>query len=264
MMVDDNKDVPDIPKNKPLTEVTPHRTDAEQKKDDFFAALEKMRPDVVMSEWSDRDRSAIAEVLSPNRVKAGMLTSIPMNCRGVECHFYESCPIANAGIEVPVGEICPVESAFVEQMFRDYVEELDVDVTRMVEVSMLRDLVDQEVQHLRKTWTLKQEHFIQENVIGVDADGQVITSKQLHWAVGYEDKILARKDKLRKALMATRESQVKATVATMDKAKQISDLMRQARQVDMERNKELRRLAGEEMVDEYIQDAEIVDDEDDS
>jgi hypothetical protein len=36
---------------------------------------------------------------------------------------------------------------------------------------MVRDLVDQEVQYLRKTKLLSKEHFIQENIIGIDKDG---------------------------------------------------------------------------------------------
>jgi len=44
--------------------------------------------------------------------------------------------------------------------------QLDVSPDNLVEVSMVRDLVDQEVQYIRKTKLLAKEHFIQENVIG--------------------------------------------------------------------------------------------------
>jgi flagellar L-ring protein precursor FlgH len=39
-----------------------------------------------------------------------------------------------------------------------------VNPNNLVEVSMVRDLVDQEVQYLRKTKLLAKEHFIQENI----------------------------------------------------------------------------------------------------
>jgi hypothetical protein len=60
--------------------------------------------------------------------------------------------------------------SMVSQFTAEYMEQLDVSPENLVEVSMVRDLVDQEVQYLRKTKLLAKEHFIQENIIGIDKD----------------------------------------------------------------------------------------------
>jgi len=238
-----------------VSELEPRDNEKEQ----FFREFESIRPDLIYADGmydgvplSDEQKRAVSDVVRPTRVKTGMLASIPMRCEGSKCPFYQSCPLAAKGIE-PVGEKCPIEMAAVQQFFYDYVEELQVDVNRMVEVSMVRDLVDQEIQQLRKTWLLSQEHFIQENVVGIDENGNVITKKELHQAVDYEDKILKRKEKLRNALLATRESKAKIGQGEVDSASVVSNLLHEIRKVDQLREKELKARLGMEEYDEYIE-----------
>lgn len=239
-----------------MSDITPY----DKQKAEFFAELEKMRPDLVYSEiWTEDHEKKALENFRPTKIKTGMMASIPMICRGSHCPFAESCILEKEGI-APVSEKCPIEMAAAMQFFGDYVEELEVDVTRMVEVSMVRDLVDQEIQQMRKTWLLSQEHFIQENVAGVDSDGNVITKKELHQAIDYEDKILKRKEKLRNALLATRESKAKTGQAVLDHAQTISSLMDTARQIKIEQEKELKKRLGLATHDDYI-DVEIIDGE---
>lgn len=227
----------------------------------FFEEFEKLRPDLMFPEaWTDDQRQEAAHLVRPNSVKSGMLGRIPMRCAGRECPFAPSCPLLKKDI-APVGKPCPIEMSAVMQFFNDYVEELGVDVTRMVEVSMVRDLVDQEIQQMRKTWILSQEHFIQENVAGMDAEGNVVTRKELHMAVDYEDRILRRKEKLRQQLLATRESKAKAGHGAMDASQAVADVMERVRQAEIEREKLVRQKLGIESYDEYVEDAEIVDDE---
>lgn len=224
----------------------------------FFAEFEALRPDLMYSEgWTENEQKLAAELLRPAKVKVGMLASIPLRCEGSRCPFAQSCPLEKEGL-APVGRACPIEMSIVQQFFYDYVKELDVDVERMVEVSIVRDLVDQEVQHMRKTWLLSQEHFIQENVVGIDDQGNVITKKELHQAVEYEDRILKRKERLRNALLATREAKAKAGQSQADSAQVISNIMEEVRRVEIERKKETKRRLGTEEVDEYIE-AEIID-----
>lgn len=230
----------------------------------FMAEFEQLRPDIMYSDiWDESQQAVAAELLRPTRVKMGMLSSIPMNCRASECAFAPSCPLLKEGL-APLNKPCPIEMSFVKQFFEDYVDELNVDVSRMVEVSLVRDLVDQEIQQIRKTWILRQEHFIQENVAGVDSDGNVITKKELHQAVDYEDRILKRKEKLRNALLATREAKAKSGQVQVDSAQAIASLMHDVRQVEIEREKMLRLRLGIENVDDYIEadDAEVVEEGD--
>lgn len=235
--------------------------DLNSEKDAFMAELESLRPDLIYAEgWSETERKEAVEMLRPNKVKANMLQAIPMRCRGSECDFAESCPLLKKNL-APVGKSCPIEQAAVLQLFTDYVEELEVDTSRMVEVSLVRDLVDQEIQQMRKTWMLSQESFIQENVAGIDSDGNVVTKKELHQAIDYEERLLKRKERLRNALVATREAKVRAGQGKPDSATVVANILEEVRKVENARNKALLKELGMSE-DQYI-DAELLDDESD-
>lgn len=229
----------------------------ESAKQEFMAQVEELRPDLFYPEhWGEAEKGVLAEQLRPSRVKTGMLSSIPMVCRGTKCPVHQLCPLYEQNI-APIGKLCPIEMAMVQQFFQAYVEELNVDTSRLVEVSMIRTLVDQEIQYLRKTKLLALEDFIQENVVGVDQDGAPITRKELHMAVDLEDRIHRRMDKIRTQLLATRESRAKIGQGQADTAQAIADLLDKAAELDRVREKALKKKLGKEYVDDYI-DAEVV------
>ncbi len=224
----------------------------------FFEEFEKMRPDIVYSEsWTPEQKAEASSILKKGRSKIHMLSLIPLHCKGPDCLY---APIAPALHEhrPDKSKACPVESAAVQEFFWGYVEELSVDISRMVEVSMVRDLVDQEIQQLRKTIVLAEDHFMQENVVGLDPQGNVITSKELHRAIDYEERLLKRKEKIRNALLATRESKVKHGQSQADGATVLADIMDNVRQLQLAREKEMRAKLGLAEYDDYIEDADIV------
>jgi hypothetical protein len=138
--------------------------------------------------------------------------------------------------------------------------QLEVHPDNLVEVSMIRDLVDQEVQYLRKTKLLAKEHFIQENTIGVDEDGQPILKKELHLAVELEDKLHKRRKDLRNQLLATREAKAKAGQMQVDSAQAISDILYKVQAIEIEKEKLLRQKLGTYELDDYIE-AQTIDGE---
>ena len=228
----------------------------------FMKQLEDLRPDLFYPEtWGDSEREQVAEVVRRDKVKTNMFSAIPMNCRAKRCPYADTCPLQQANI-APEGSKCPIELAMVQQFFQDYVEELGVDTTRMVEVSMVRDLVDQEIQHMRKVNLLANEHFIQDNVVGVDGNGKPILQKQMHLAVELEDRIHKRKEKLRSQLLATREARAKVGQANLDTAQVIANLLEQVQDMDQKREELLRKKLNHSLYDEYI-DVHSEEDEED-
>jgi hypothetical protein len=143
--------------------------------------------------------------------------------------------------------------AMVAQFTAEYMEQLDVHSDNLIEVSMIRDLVDQEVQYLRKTKLLAKEHFIQENIIGVDQEGSPILKKELHMAVELEDRLHKRRKDLRNQLLATREAKAKAGQMQADSAQAISDILYKVQSVQIEKEKLLRQKLGTYEVDDYIE-----------
>jgi hypothetical protein len=149
--------------------------------------------------------------------------------------------------------------AMVSQFTTEYLEQLDVNPNNLVEVSMVRDLVDQEVQYLRKTKLLAKEHFVQENIIGVDGDGNPIMKKELHLAVELEDKLHKRRKDLRNQLLATREAKAKVGQVQLDTAQAISEIIGKVQSIEIEREKLIKKKLGKSEVDDYIIDSEIIE-----
>jgi hypothetical protein len=228
-------------------------------KNKFMKEFESLRPDLFFPDsWDSDDKDRAAELLRPQKTRTSMFSSIPMNCEAERCVFASTCPLLKENL-APRGNPCPLEMSIVAQFTAEYMEQLDVHPDNLVEVSMVRDLVDQEVQYMRKTKLLAKEHFIQENVIGVDNDGQPILKKELHLAVDLEDRLHKRRKDLRNQLLATREAKAKMGQSQIDSAQAISDIIDKVQSIEIQREKLLKQKLGIYDVDEYIDvvDAEI-------
>jgi hypothetical protein len=113
--------------------------------------------------------------------------------------------------------------------------------------------VDQEVQYLRKTKLLAKEHFIQENIIGIDKDGEPILKKELHLAVELEDRLHKRRKDLRNQLLATREARAKTGQTQLDTAQAISDIIHKVQDIEIQNAKLVRKKLGTYEIDDYIE-----------
>ena len=235
-----------------------------EKKDDkngFMKQFESLRPDLFFpEEWSDEQKDKAIELVRPQRTRSSMFASIPMNCEAEKCVFASTCPLLKEHV-APRGKPCPIEMSMVSQFTAEYLDQLDVNPNNLVEVSMVRDLVDQEVQYLRKTKLLAKEHFIQENVIGVDQDGQPILKKELHLAVELEDKLHKRRKDLRNQLLATREAKAKVGQVQLDTAQAISDIINKVQSIESQREKILKQKLGTYEIDDYIESQTVEEDE---
>jgi hypothetical protein len=168
------------------------------------------------------------------------------------CIFASTCPLLKENL-APKGSPCPIEMSIVAQFTSEYMQQLDVVPENLVEVSMIRDLVDQEVQYIRKTKLLAKEHFIQENIVGVDQNGQPILKKELHLAVELEDRLHKRRKDLRNQLLATREAKAKIGQTQLDTAQAISDIVSKVQNIEIQREKLLKKKLGTYDKDDYIE-----------
>lgn len=214
--------------------------------------FESLRPDLFFPEsWSDDEKKRAVELVRPQKTRTSMFSSIPMNCEATKCTFADTCPLLKENL-APKGNPCPIEMSIVAQFTAEYMEQLDVQSDNLVEVSMIRDLVDQEVQYIRKTKLLAKEHFIQENIIGIDHEGQPIMKKELHLAVELEDRLHKRRKDLRNQLLATREAKAKIGQTQLDTAQAISDIIHKVQNIEIEREKLIKKKLGTYDKDDYI------------
>jgi hypothetical protein len=228
-------------------------------KNNFMKQFESLRPDLFFPEhWTDDQKEKAVDLIRPQKTRSTMFSSIPMNCEAEKCIFAATCPLMKENL-APRNKPCPIEMSMVAQFTAEYLEQLEVNPNNLVEVSMVRDLVDQEVQYLRKTKLLAKEHFVQENIIGVDQDGQPILKKELHLAVELEDKLHKRRKDLRNQLLATREAKAKVGQVQLDTAQAISDIIGRVQAVESQREKLLKQKLGTSELDDYIIDSEVVE-----
>jgi hypothetical protein len=228
-------------------------------KKSFMKEFESVRPDLFFPEhWTSDQKEQAVELIKPQKTRSTMFSSIPMNCEAEKCIFASTCPLLKESL-APRGKPCPIEMSMVSQFTAEYLEQLDVNPNNLVEVSMVRDLVDQEVQYLRKTKLLAKEHFVQENIIGVDSDGNPVMKKELHLAVELEDKLHKRRKDLRNQLLATREAKAKVGQVQLDTAQAISDIIGRVQSIESQREKLLKQKLGTSEVDDYIIDSEIIE-----
>ena len=228
-------------------------------KNNFMKQFESLRPDLFFPEhWTDDQKEKAVDLIRPQKTRSTMFSSIPMNCEAEKCIFAATCPLMKENL-APRNKPCPIEMSMVAQFTAEYLEQLEVNPTNLVEVSMVRDLVDQEVQYLRKTKLLAKEHFVQENIIGVDQDGQPILKKELHLAVELEDKLHKRRKDLRNQLLATREAKAKVGQVQLDTAQAISDIIGRVQAVESQREKLLKQKLGTSELDDYIIDSEVIE-----
>jgi hypothetical protein len=228
-------------------------------KNNFMKQFESLRPDLFFPEhWTDDQKEKAVDLIRPQKTRSTMFSSIPMNCEAEKCIFAATCPLMKENL-APRNKPCPIEMSMVAQFTAEYLEQLEVNPNNLVEVSMVRDLVDQEVQYLRKTKLLAKEHFVQENIIGVDQDGQPILKKELHLAVELEDKLHKRRKDLRNQLLATREAKAKVGQVQLDTAQAISDIIGRVQAVESQREKLLKQKLGTSELDDYIIDSEVIE-----
>jgi hypothetical protein len=201
---------------------------------------ELFEDDILPVEWDDSKKARAHELTTNSRLNTARVASIPMVCRGSACPSHKVCPLYAEDL-APLGESCPIEAKMIGMLMLGLMEELNVDPSSIIEVGMVRDLVDQEIQQLRKQNLLAQDDVIQENVIGVSESGEPIMKKELHLAVSWEDKIHKRKGALLKQLLATRESRVAAGAKVLDQAKNMAAAL--TAYADSERAKDKKILA---------------------
>ncbi len=235
-----------------------------EKKDkmSFMKDFESIRPDLFFPEhWTDDQIGKAVDLIKPQKTRTTMFSSIPMNCEAERCLFASTCPLLKENL-APKGKPCPIEMSIVSQFTAEYLQQLEVNPNNLVEVSMVRDLVDQEVQYLRKTKLLAKEHFVQENIIGIDSDGNPIMRKELHLAVELEDKLHKRRKDLRNQLLATREAKAKVGQVQLDTAQAISEIIGKVQSIETQREKLIKQKLGTIEMDDYIIDSEIVEKKD--
>jgi len=136
---------------------------------------------------------------------------------------------------------CPIELFFMDKWKDDYTKSLDADWEDKIDRQAIMDLVETDILQARANGIVAKEGFIMENVAGVSpTTGTPFYRKEKHIALDVKDMVYRRKERLLKAMIATREMKNKLGMRRGDPSTRESDLLERVRKAQDRDVKEVR------------------------
>lgn len=175
---------------------------------------------------SEKGREAVGLAVAMNKTKHGLYASIPMLCKAERCPYADVCPLVDMG-KAPEGERCPLEIAMILKRYEEYSNEFGIDEKNIVDMSLVKDLIDYDIQLFRAENKIAvQGDFVEDVVVTITEGGEAITNPQLSKATEYKDKIMNKRFKILELMNSTRKDKVgdKMTLS-LDPSSYASQLM---------------------------------------
>jgi hypothetical protein len=141
-------------------------------------------------------------------IRANQLQTLPMVCQESDCVFAQTCPLQKEGV-APKGSLCPIEKMLIDEWTSLYAFSLGVDSQDFVELSMLADIIEAEVYDRRTSGDISMNQLFEMQAVGVDNHGDPILRKEPAVALAVKMMMKKRKDDIRRAFLATRETRAK-------------------------------------------------------
>ena len=206
----------------------------EERKKELLALRDKQATELTAVDmpraWnvSEKGMAAIKAAVGMAATKHGLYASIPMLCKAEECPYAAVCPLVQEDM-APKGERCPLEIAMILKKFENYSEEFGVDERNIVDMGLIKDLIDYDIQLFRAENKIAvQGDFIEDVVVAVNERGDEITAPQLSKATEYKDKVMTKRFKILELMNSTRKDKAgdKLTIS-MDPSSYAAQLMAQ-------------------------------------
>ena len=186
----------------------PRRSHSYKREDDeeFNGIIEQKEDVWQLSEQGKRAKSIASKM---HNTTHGLYASIPIICKSKECPYSDSCYLYNMG-EEPYAEPCPIEVSTVEDLAQRYMEELEINPNDMVDISMVRDVIDMDISIMRCNKKLAADaDIVQEVVAGVSEHGDEFTQPQIHKAYDLQLRLMRQRSQILDKLHATRKEKAK-------------------------------------------------------
>jgi hypothetical protein len=189
----------------------------------------------VETTWnvSETGKESFKLFLNQMGTKHGMYASIPMTCKGSNCPYTKVCLAMEYGM-APIGERCTREMAMIFDKVDKYCKELEVDDTKIVNLSLIIELIDAEIMIMRCDSLLAAEgEIIQDVAVGVTDSGKEITRPEIHKAVDMKEKWIKIRHNVLNQLNSTPKDKARQEVGvTIDPSKYASRLLKLAEEED--------------------------------
>ena len=224
--------VEDMTTDKDMVLESSLKEDIEKNLENMLEKKEEQTPAAVASNtWklSDKGREAVSKALSLYNTNFGLYASIPMMCKGEECVYAKMFPEQHDGL-AEEGQRCPVEIALIMSKYESYKKELEIQEDDAVDMSILRDVIDYDVQIVRAENKMAIEgDFVKDVVVGVNEAGVPLTQEQISQAAQYKANIQTKRNAALKMLNSTRKDKAGEKVSlVMDHSSYAKQLLQEA------------------------------------
>jgi hypothetical protein len=163
----------------------------------------------------------------------GYVGSLGMICKGPNCPFISDCPLNNIGSSLPIGDKCPVENSMVTMWLNKHLKALGIedpnDPIHSFDMDMLYELAGQELIRWRCSVHLSDDpRLVSNQQVGATQQGEPIFADVINPVLEVMEKAGKNISKIREALVATREAQIKAGQLATDPTERAAELKKKA------------------------------------
>jgi hypothetical protein len=152
----------------------------------------------------EQSKKGVSRASHMTRIKHGMLAQVPMVCRGDACPYVSTCYIAPE--ERPKQGRCPIEIATILALFERYCYHLDVTEEDIVDLTLIKELIDLDVQLLRADhYMAARPEFVEEVPVFVTEDGIAFTKPEISKVVEYKERLRKERHRILQLLNSTRK-----------------------------------------------------------
>lgn len=182
---------------------------------------------------SEQANTAIRKMVNMP-LKHGLMANIPIVCRAERCPYSEVCPLEED--ERPYEERCPVEVAAILQRFNGYMNTMKIDPENLVDLSLVKNLVDIEIQILRADSKLASSgDFIDEVITAISNQGVPYSKPEINKAAEFKLKLIGEHAKMLSLLNATRKDKAANKInINVDASTYAAELLERKRQLEAE------------------------------
>jgi hypothetical protein len=186
----------------------------------------------------------------------GFVASMSMKCEGKKCPFLSACVLNKVGATLPIGQPCPLEQTIIVTWVTKHLKALGIedidDPAHSFDMDMLYELAGQELIRWRCSVHLSDDpRLVSNKMVGGTMHGEPIFADVINPVLQVMESAGKNISSIRNALVATRESQLKAGQSSTDPTQLSAERRETAHKIAMGRRKELeeRRAKSEKLID---------------
>ncbi len=197
-----------------------------------------------MWQLSEKSQKLSKEIATRMSTKHGMLATVPLICRANECPYKASCLLDDDELEV--GTRCPMEIGAIMSRFEHWCNHFGIEVKNnmisdedLVDATLIRDLVDNEIQVLRAENRIAiSADFISKVIATVDNKGKAFYKEELSAESAFKLQLLDKKYKILQLLNSTRKDKAKKERMDLSPSAQALGIFQKIQQAVVEKEAE--------------------------